>query len=88
MLKDINKINNKKQRFYLFFHLEEEKKKSKIYVDNWLSTVFLQKNIQSIIIYKVKINNIKKDTVVNVVANCVTYTACLALCQKLEYTIA
>lgn len=41
VLISMNKDRKKKYRFFLFFNLDKDEKKIRIYINNWLSTTFL-----------------------------------------------
>lgn len=71
----MNKDRKKDHRFFLFFHIVNNKKKAYIYVENWLSTAFFQGYIQSSLMFKVKVNNIRADLVINLLTNCATEAA-------------
>ena len=71
----MNKDNKKDHRFYLFFHTEDDEKKAHIYSENWLSTAFPQDKIQLSATYKVKVNNVQADAVIDLVTNRVIKTA-------------
>lgn len=84
----MNKGGKKEQRFFLFFHTEENKKKARIHAGNWLSTAFPQGNIQLSVTFKVKVNNVRADAVIDLVTNRATETARQALSDELGYSIA
>lgn len=84
----MNKGGKKEQRFFLFFHTEENKKKARIHAGNWLSTTFPQGNIQLSVTFKVKVNNVRADAVIDLVTNRATETARQALSDELGYSIA
>ena len=65
----MNKNEKKKHRFFLFFNLEKNEKKAKIYTSNWFSRVFPQGYIELLTIYKIKVNNVKVDTVFDIATN-------------------
>lgn len=64
------------------------RKKARIHAGNWLSTAFPRGNIQSSATYKVKINNVRADAVVDMGTNRVTETARQALSDSSGYPIA
>ena len=88
VLKGMNKDGKKEHRFFLFFHTEDDEKKARIHAGNWLSTAFPRGNIQSSAIYKVKVNNVRADAVIDLDTNHVTETARQALSDSSGYSIA
>lgn len=88
VLKGMNKDGKKDHRFFLFFHIEDDEKKARIHAGNWLSTAFPLGNIQSSATYKVKVNNVRADAVIDVNTNRITEAARQALSDSSEYAIA
>lgn len=87
-LKGMNKDGKKDHRFFLFFHTKDDEKKARIHAENWLSTAFPRGTIQSSATYKVKINNVRADAVIDTGTNRVTETARQALSDSSGYPIA
>lgn len=88
VLKGMNKDGKKDHRFFLFFHTEDDEKKARIHAGNWLSTAFPRGNIQSLATYKVKVNNVRADAVIDVNTNRITEAARQALSDSSGYSIA
>ena len=88
VLKGMNKDGKKDHRFFLFFHTKDDEKKARIHSGNWLSTAFPRVIIQSSATYKVKVNNVRADAVIDLVTNRVTETARQAVSNVSGYSIA
>lgn len=88
VLKGINKDRKKEYRFFLFFNSDKDEKKTRIHASNQLSTAFLQEDIQSSITYKIKVNNERANTVIDLSTNWLIKIVCHKLSYQSGYFIA
>lgn len=78
----MNKDTKKDHRYFLFFHTEEEEKAARIHIGKWLLSAFPRAFIQSATTYRVKVNNVRADSIVDPMTNKVTDRACQLLAQS------
>ncbi len=88
VFQSMNKDRKKVHIFFFFFYTEDDRKRTRSHARNWLSTIFSQNNIQLSATYKVEVNNVSVDTVINLVSNRVTKTVEQAISYKSRYSIA
>ncbi len=65
----MNKNGKKEHRFFFFIYTKDDERKARIYTKNWVSIVFSRGHIQLSVIYKVKVNKVKVDTVIDLTTN-------------------
>lgn len=78
----MNKDTKKDHRYFLSFHTEEEEKAARIHIGKWLLSAFPRAFIQSATTYRVKVNNVRADSIVDPMTNKVTDRACQLLAQS------
>lgn len=79
IMKGMNKDAKKDHRYFLFFHTEEDEKAARIHTRKWLLSAFPRAFIQTATTYRVKVNNVRADVIVDPMTNRVTDHACQLL---------
>lgn len=72
----------------LFFHIEDDKKATCIYIGKWLSLTFPQAFIQTTITHCIKVNNVRANTVIDPMTNKNRDGACHKLSSLASYAIS
>lgn len=88
IMKGMNKDAKKDHRYFLFFHTEEDEKAVRIHTGKWLLSAFPRAFIQTAITYRVKVNNVRADAIVDLMTNKVTDRACQLLAQSSGHAIS
>lgn len=87
-MKDMNKDAKKDHCYFLFFYTEKDKKAVQIHTGKWLLSAFPRAFIQTATIYRVKVNNVRADVIVDPMTNKVTDHACQLLAQSSGHAIS
>lgn len=88
VLKGMNKDAKKDHRYFLFFQTEEDEKAVRIHIKKWLLLAFAGAFIQSATTYRVKVNNVRADAIVDPMTNKVTDHACQLLAKSSGHPIS
>lgn len=88
VLKGMNKDAKKDHRYVFFFHTDGDKKVACIHTGQWLSITFPQAFIYSSTIYRVKVNNMRADAIIDPTTNKARDGACQELSSSLGYSIS
>lgn len=72
----MNKDVKKNHYYFLFLHRKEEDKAIYIYIKKWLVSAFLRAFIQLATTYRLKVNNVRMNYIVDPMINKGTYHIC------------